>query len=138
MFDPEADLNRVHSLVFNDSEILSSLGLSEATAAEKARSIIKRDAWDDLVGSDRRINIYYRPSRTNRNEIVFTEVLQLDVHVPAVEDYLAYRIQKRLNTLINKLKAGTREYIFDGQLGGLSTMPGFFCVGSRYKFHIIN
>ena len=138
MFDPSKDLDRIHKLVIEDSEILTLMGLSNAEDAAKAKSILKRDAWDDLIGNTKRINIYYRPSRTNRNEIIFTEIIQIDVHVPAVEDYQAYKIQKRLNQLIHRYKSDTRIFHFDGQVGGIATMPGFFCIGSRYKFHIVN
>jgi len=61
-------------------------------------------------------------------------VLQVDCHVPATQDYIAYRVLERVYTLLHRKKLNKRYIFFDGQLGELPTMQGFFCAGSRFEF----
>jgi hypothetical protein len=115
---------------------LEGLGLKEdSPIPDKAERILKRSIYEGLAGSAKRLNLYFRPSRLTRNEIVTNEILQIDVHVPATQDYSAYRVQKRVRELLHKKQVGTMLLHFDGQLGELPSMQGFVCVGSRYSFY---
>lgn len=119
-----------------DKEILEGIGLTtDSTQLEKAKRIIKRSIYEGLAGSERRLNLYFRPSRPTRNEIITNEILQIDVHAPATQDYMTYRVQKRVRELLHKQKVGTMLLHFEGQLGELPSMQGFVCVGSRYNFY---
>lgn len=123
--------------VAGSAEVLSALDIPEEDNADLiARRILRRSEWDNLASGERRINIYFLPSRRARNMIVNEEVLQIDCHFPAMEDYLAYRVQTVIKSLIHKYSTGAREYYFGWQLGELSTMKGFVCVGSRYYFYV--
>lgn len=137
MFDPENDLNAIQKRLLEDDEILDLLGFdSESTEEEKASRIIKRNVWDDLQGNDMRVNIFFKPSRQLNNQIASEEVLQIDVHTPALQDYIAYRVLARAKKLVHKYRVGMRKYYFEGQLGELATMPGFVCAGARFKYYI--
>ena len=125
----------MQDLLAEDAEILELLDLEEPSDEELASRIIKRSQWDDLAESVRRINIYFRPSRRAANEIITGEILQVDCHVPSNEDYVAWRVMKRVRELLHKQKVGDMIYHFDGQLGELPTMPNFFCAGTRYMFY---
>jgi hypothetical protein len=117
--------------------ILEALGLTGASDLEIAKHILKRSVWDDLATNEKRLNVYFRPSRRVRNEIVSEEVLQVDCHVPAKQDYSAYRIQARVRQLLHNWEVNGKQLCFSGQLGELSSMTGFICVGSRYYFYTV-
>lgn len=121
----------------NDVELLTTLGLNGATEIEKAKHIIKRSVYTDLASNEKRLCIYFRPSRKALNPLYSEEVLQIDCHVPALQDYLAYRAQKRIRELLHEYDPSGRIFYFDGQLGELPSMPGFVCVGSRYIYYTV-
>jgi hypothetical protein len=137
LFDPENDLNQAWRLLSGDAAILEAMGLTGAPPLEIAKRIIKRSQWDDLVTNEKRLCIYFRPSRSTGNEITTEEVLQIDCHVPAKQDYLAYRVQGRVRKILHNYETGGKRFLFDGQLGELPSMPGFICVGSRYCFYSV-
>jgi len=136
-FNPEADLNAVQTLFVYDKGIIEGLGLTmdSPVVPDRAKRILKRSIYEGLAGNERRLNLYFRPSRLTRNEIITNEILQIDVHVPATQDYFAYRVQKRVRELLHRKQVGTMILHFDGQLGELPSMQGFVCVGSRYNFY---
>lgn len=111
------------------------MGLKDATNLEIAKQIIKRSTWDDLQENQKRICIYFRPSRLSRNDILTNEILQIDCHVPAKQDYIADRIISRVSALLNNKDLNGVYLKFAGQLGELPTMSGFYCVGVRFNFY---
>jgi hypothetical protein len=113
------------------------LGLSGATYTEVVKHIIKRSQWDDLASTERRITIYFRPSRYTRNEIISEQIVEIDCHVPAKQDYIAHRIQKRIKELLHNAVLNGRRYYFEMFLGELPTATGFVCVGSRFRSYVI-
>lgn len=110
------------------------MGLTDKTPVEIASQIIKRSQWDDLQTNQKRICIYFRPSRTTRNEIITNEILQVDCHVPAKQDYIADRIISRIAKLLNNKNVNGVYLKFNGQLGELPTMPAFYCAGIRFVY----
>ena len=120
-----------------DKEILKLLDLEGKSRIDIAKRIIKRSQWNDLATNDKRVCIYFIPDRRARNESFMESVIEIDVHVPAMEDYKAWRIQERVKLLLHKERMNRRYIYFNGQLGEIATMPGFFCCGSRFKFHRI-
>ena len=127
----------MQTLFMNDADLLKTLGLESATPIQRAEKIIKRSQWDNLVTAERRLCLYFRPSRTARNRIVTNELLQVDCHVPAKQDYLAYRAIARVEKLLYNQEVNNRIYEFEGQLGELPTMTGFVCVGARFSFYAV-
>jgi hypothetical protein len=117
-----------------DAEIRTLMGLTGATAVDVAKRIIKRNAYDGLLSGEKRLCIYFRPSRKARNIAVTEEVLQIDCHVPATEDNVAYKVMERVVALLHDKEMAKRSY-FDGQLGDLPTAPSFFCVGARFCYY---
>lgn len=134
MFNPSSDLTAMQNILKNDATILSLLDLTGKTPVEIAKRIIKRSQWTDLVTNEKRLCVYFRPARKPGNLKFNEEVLELDCHVPATLDYIAYQVQERIFLLLNEQRINNRTTYFDGQLGELPTMSGFFCVGSRYVF----
>ncbi len=114
--------------------ILTLLALTGKTPLEIAKRIIKRSKWDDLVTNERRLCVFFCPSRKTPNQSFSQDVLEVDCHVPTANDYIAYQVQERVFTLLQNQKVNGRYLSFDGQLGELPTAQGFFCVGSRYTF----
>jgi len=135
-FDPEKDIKLIQIRIAKDPVILNLMGLEGAATEKVASRIIKRSQWDDLAGNLSRICISFRPSMQSRNQVISGEILQIDCHVPAKDDYIAYRIQGRIKELIHNFEVNARKYYFYGQLGELPTMDGFFCVGSRFVFYV--
>ena len=121
----------------NDADLLAVLGLTGATPIVKAQQIIKRSQWDNLATNEKRLCLYFRPSRSARNRIVTNELLEVACHVPAKQDYLAYRAIARVEKLLYSQEFNNRIYEFEGQLGELPTMTGFVCVGARFSFYAI-
>jgi hypothetical protein len=142
MFNPELDLTKVHEIVRVDSSILANLSLVGANAFTVAEHIIKRNRWHDLImredegdSNPRRLCIYFRPSRPTGNEKYHEEVLQVDCHMQANLDNLARETIARCEYLLHKKKVNNRYLWYDGHLGDLPTMPGFYCMGARFKFY---
>jgi hypothetical protein len=102
---------------------------------EVAKRIIKRSSYEGLTGSDKRLCIYFRPSRRGRNQIISEEVLQVDCHVPAAQDFIAYRVIQRVKELLHEKSVGSQAPYYDGHLGELPTMSGFFCAGIRFNYY---
>ncbi len=136
-FSPEADKNALQALFLSDAELLNDLGLTSATGVERAKHIIKRSQWSDLVTNERRLCCYFRPSRKAGISIATNEVLQVDCHVPVSLDYMADRIIARIEKLLYNKAINNRIYEFEGQLGELPTLTGFVCVGARFTFYAI-
>ncbi len=134
MFNPDKDLTTISLLMRKDEPLLELLNLKGADAVTIAKRIIKRSQWSDLATSERRLCVYFLPDRRMRNESFKQSVLQVDCHVPATQDYIAYRVLERVYTLLHRKKLNKRYIFFDGQLGELPTMQGFFCAGSRFEF----
>ena len=134
-FNPEADKNVIWKTIRDDKTILELIGLKEATPLEIAKQIIKRSTWDDMLTNEKRICIYFRPSRSSRNEILTNEILQIDVHVPAKQDYIADRIISRIVKLLNNKNLNGVYLKFAGQLGELPTLSGFYCAGVRFDYY---
>lgn len=137
MFNPASDLTAVQNILKADGEILQLLNLTGKPTLGILKRIIRKSKWDDLVESERKLCIYFRPSRRTRNKKFFEEVLQIDCHVPASDEFFAYKTLERVNELLHEKKINNRYLYFDGQLGELPTMSGFFCAGSRYIFNRI-
>ncbi len=134
MFNPDSDLTTISLMMRKDESLLELLGLKDADAVTKAKRIIKRSQWTDLATSEKRLCVYFLPDRRMRNESFKQSVLQVDCHVPAIQDYIAYRVLERVFTLLHRKRLNKRYIHFDGQLGELPTMQGFFCAGSRFEF----
>ena len=136
-FSPETDKTALQALFLNDATLLAALGLTSATAVEKAKRIIKRSTWTDLASNERRLCCYFRPSRSGAISVVTNEVLQVDCHVPVALDYMADRAIARVQRLLYNQVINNRIYEFEGQLGELPSMTGFVCVGARFTFYAI-
>lgn len=134
MFNPSKDLTDTQNILIADSEILKLLELTGKTKPEILKKIIRESRWNDLAGSERRLCFFFIPSRRTRNESFNGEVIEFNCHVPAGYGYFAYQVNEQIYKLLHKKKINNRYLYFDGQLGELPTMQGFFCAGSRFTF----
>ncbi len=137
MFNPSKDLTAVIGILINDDKLLDLLDLKNKDVGERAKKIIKRSTWSDLVTNEKRLCVYFLPARKTGNIVVREETLQIDCHVSAAQSDKAYKVQERVYELLHHKKINCRNVEFYGQLGELATMSGFFCSGSRYTFHRI-
>ena len=135
LFNPSSDLTAIQNILKSDAVILNLLGLNSKSDVDIAKRIIKRSQWSDLATNEKRLCIYFRSARGMRNLKFNEEVLELNCHVPAIQDYIAYQVQERAKILLDEVKVNNRYLYFDGQLGEIPTMSGFFCAGSRYCFN---
>ena len=135
MYTMEADIDKVQSVIRSDATILSLLDLTGKTTVEIVKRIIKRSKWDDLASSEKRLCMYFVPSRTTRNDILFEEVIEIDCHVPASLDYMARRTIDRVINLLNNKRINGRYLKFKGSLGELPTATGFYCCGVRFGYY---
>jgi len=110
------------------------MGLSNASTVDIAKQIIKRSQWDDIQTNEKRICIHTRPSRPTRNDILYDDILQIDCHVPAKQDYIADRIISRIVKLLNNKSINGVYLKFAGGLGELPAIPGFYCAGVRFRY----
>jgi hypothetical protein len=134
-FTPNLDKNVIWKRIRYDPTILSLMGLTGKTDLEIGKAIIKRSQYEDIVTSQKRMCIYFRPSRGTDYDMWTENVLEVDVHVPATQDYIAEQIQERVKVLLHKFTVNNRQLQFDGQLGELATTPGFVCIGSRFCYY---
>lgn len=130
----EKDIDKLQSIIKADATILSLLDLTNKSQVEIAKRIIKRSKWDDLASSEKRLCMYFCPSRLTRNDILFEEMIQIDCHLPASLDYVARRTIDRVVNLINNKQINGRYLKFKGSLGELPTAPGFYCCGVRFGY----
>jgi hypothetical protein len=134
MFNPSSDLTVIQKILIADATILNLLNLTGKTQLEITKKIIRESRWNDLATSERRLNLYFVPSRKMRNESFNSEVIEFDCHVPAGYGFFAYQVQERIYTLLQKQRVNNRYLYFENQLGELPTMTGFFACGSRFTF----
>lgn len=117
-----------------DGTILELLNLTGASQVEKAKRINRESRWNDIATNERRLCFYFLPARKTRSESFHGEVIEFDCHVPAGYGFFAYQVQERIYELLHKKRINNRYLYFEGQLGELPTMQGFFCCGSRFTF----
>jgi hypothetical protein len=135
VFNPEGDLGFIQNLMMTDATILSEMNLTSATPVEVIKHILKRSLWNDLVTGEIRMCIHLKPSQNHgMTSNISQDVLQVDVHVPALQDFMAYRIQKRVKELLHRTQNDGKIFFFNGMLGELPTLTNFICTGSRYRF----
>ncbi|HHX60997.1 MAG TPA: hypothetical protein GX707_09850 [Epulopiscium sp.] len=134
MYDIDGDLNRIQKKLIDDKEIMKLLDLTGKTNAEIAKKVIKRSQWSDLVSSDKRLCVYPLPSRPTGNEILFEEMIEIDCHVPVMEDFKARQVIGKVVTLLKGERINGRYLTFRGQLGELPTATGFYCHGIRFGY----
>lgn len=116
------------------------MGLTGQPTVEVWKRIIPGSSYEGLATQTEpviRLCVYFRPSRRGRISIVSEQVMQIDCHVPAAKDYVAYRVAERLNQLLNEQKVGSQILHYDGFLGELPTATGFFCAGIRFSYQNI-
>ncbi|HEX2925852.1 MAG TPA: hypothetical protein VHP38_06290 [Ruminiclostridium sp.] len=135
MYNPSQDLTAVQTILISNPTILFLLELTEASPVQVAKRIIKRSQWNDLANSDKRLCVFFLPARKVRNESFFEEVMEIDCHVPASEDYMAWQVQEQVFKMLHKKKVNNRYLYAEPPLGELPTVSGFFCCGSRFKFY---
>ncbi len=134
MYNPSKDLNAIQKILIKDAKLLALMDLSNASNVEKAKRIIKKSKWDDLVTSEKRLCVYFIPDRVPRNIALLESYIQIDVHVPATLDYKAWEIQERVKQLLHDETINKKCVRMYQSLGELPTMKDFFCCGVRYKF----
>lgn len=135
MYTPSKDLTAAHDILKSDATILSLLSLTGKPEVDILKRIIKRSQWTELVNDEKRLCVYLVPSRRTPNECFFEAVLQVDCHVPASLDYIAWQVQERVVRLLHSKKINNRYMKAEPPLGELPTMPGYFCCGTRFGFY---
>jgi len=136
MFNPAKDLNWVWKTVSGNTGVLSAMGLVGATTLKIAKQIIKTSKYDDLAKEgERRLCIYFLPSRPRINNLRTPEMIQLECHVPHRESMKAYETIGAVHTALQGKLINGKVFEYAGQLGELATAPGYFCAGIRYKYH---
>jgi hypothetical protein len=89
LFDPEMDLNHIWKTVRDDKDVLAAMGLSGADDLTIAKHIIKKSKYNDLASNERRLCIFYLPSRPALNNLVTPEMIEIDCHVPDADSLTA-------------------------------------------------
>jgi len=135
LYTPSSDLSAVQDILKSDATILSLLDLTGKSDVDIIKRIIRRSQWTDLINSDKRVCVYPVPSRATPNESFIEGVFQVDCHVPASLDYIAWQVQERVVKLLHNKKINKKYLKTDPPLGELPTMPGFFCCGTRFRFY---
>ena len=143
MYTPSSDLTAIQDILKTDSKILSLMELAGKSEEDIVKRIIKRSQWTDLVSNEnentgKRLCVYMVPSRRTPNISFFEAVLQVDCHVPASQDYIAWQIQEMVVKLLHNIKINKKYLHAEPPLGELPTMPGYFCCGTRFRYyHVI-
>lgn len=135
MYDPETDLNHIWKTVRDNTGVLTAMGLSNADNLTIAKRIIKKSKYSDLASSERRLCIFFLPSRPALNNLVTPEMIEIDCHVPDADSMIAYRVIKAVHKALHEKMVNGKQLLSAGQLGELATAPGYFCAGMRFKYH---
>lgn len=135
MYDIDDDINKIQKMIIADKEILTLLDLIDKPRAEIGSRIIKKSKWDDLVDAQKRLCIFFLPSRSTNNSILFNEIVEIDCHVPAIEDYKARKVIGRVMKILNNRTVNGRYLNIKGHLGELRTAQGFYCHGCRFGYY---
>lgn len=134
MFNPSSDLIAIQNMLRADAKLLRLMNLEGKSEIEVIKKIITKSKWADLVTGERRLCFYFLPARKLYNQAFTQDVIEFDCHVPSDDEVYGYRILERVHELIYKKKVNNRYMYFEGQLGELATLQGFFCCASRYTF----
>jgi hypothetical protein len=135
LYDPAGDLNLIWKAVKEDTAVLSLMGLSDAEELTIRKCIINKSQYEDLANSEKRLCIFFRPSRPRINNLVIPEVIEIDCHVPSAEHMTAYAVIDAVMDVLHGELINKKHVEFYGQLGELATAPGYFCVGARFRYH---
>ncbi len=135
MFTPSEDLTAIQSMLNSDSTILSLLDLIGKEQVEINKKIIKRSKWDDLATNEKRLCLYFIPSRPTRCQDLHEQIIEIVCHAPSSLDYVATDVIGRAATLLNKKQIQGRLLKVTGQLGELPTMTGFYSCGIRICYY---
>lgn len=135
MFDPVSDLNWIWKTVRDDPKVLAAMGLTGQTNLTIAKRIIKKSVYDDLADGERRLCIFYVPSRPARNNLVTPHMVEVDCHVPEADSMTAYAVLKVVHEALHETMVNGRQLLFSGHLGELPTAPGYFSAGMRFTYH---
>lgn len=135
MYNFDADLNSIQKMLIADKQIMTLLDLIGKSNAEIGQRIIKRSRWDNLATNEKRLCIYPLPSRPTRSEILFEEIIEIDCHVPAIQDFQARQIIGRVIDILKTQRLNGRYLTFKGQIGELPTAAGFYCCGVRFGYY---
>lgn len=135
MYIIDDDLNSIQKMLIADKQIMTLLDLIGKSNAEIGKRIIKKSKWDDLATNEKRLCIYPLPSRSTRSDILFEEIIEVDCHVPAIQDHHARQIIGRIVSVLNNRRINGRYIKFKGALGELPTANGFYCYGVRFNYY---
>jgi hypothetical protein len=135
LYVPSTDLPAVQNILKADATILSLMNLTDKSEAEIMKKIIGRSQWTDLADNNRRLCVYPVPFRRTPNMSFFEGIFEVDCHVPATLDYIAWQIQEKVFALIHDQKINNKYFYAEPPLGELPTMQGFFCCGTRFRFY---
>lgn len=135
MYSLDSDLNTIQRILIADKKLITLLDLDGKPPAEIGRRITKQSQWNDLADNTKRLCIYPLPSRFTRNDILFEEVIEVDIHTPSSQSHHARQIIGRVVDILNNQRINGRYITFKGQLGELPTMTGFYCCGVRFSYY---
>jgi hypothetical protein len=135
MFDPVGDINWTWKTVRDNAKVLSAMGLTGADNLTVAKRIIKTSNYDDLANNERRLCIFFLPSRPRINNLRTPEMIQIDCHVPFRESMRAYEAMAAVHKALQGKRINGKVFEYAGMLGELATAPGYFCAGIRYEYH---
>lgn len=125
----------MQKILIADKEIMRLLDLTGKPNAEIGKRITKKSQWNDLADSNKRLCLYPLRSRPTRNSILFEEIIEIDCHVPAMQDHHARQVIGRVVDVLNNRSINGRYLTFKGQLGELPTATGFYCCGVHFGYY---
>ena len=135
------NMRDIWEAILADKAVLAGMGLSGATQVEIRNTIIKRKMPPDQIANDqRRLAIYFVPSRPGSLEITSELVLQIDCHIPSG---VAGCMDVAHQVLVDCWKAvkgknlGGVQLHFDGILGDLYSAPSHYSAGMRLIYHSV-
>jgi len=134
MFDPAGDLNWTWKTVRDNAGVLSAMGLTGASNVTIAKQITKTSDYEGLAGDERRLCIYFLPSRPRINNLRTPEMVQIECHVPHRESMKAYEVITTVHGALQGQCVNGHILEYAGQLGELATASGYFCAGIRYQY----
>lgn len=135
LFDPEMDLNHIWKTVRDDAGVIAAMGLTGADNLTIAKRMIKKSKYNDLANNERRLCIFFLPSRPALNNLITPEMIEVDCHVPDAEYMVAYKVLKAVHKALHEKMVNGKQILSAGQLGELATAPGYFCAGMRFMYY---
>ena len=133
------NMRHIWVAISTDAKVRAIMNLTSATPVDIANTIIKRKVLPDQISTgQRRLAIYFTPSRPGSLEITSEIVIQIDCHIPnnvAGNIDIAHEVLENCWKAVKGKNFNGVQLEWDAILGDLYSSNSHYSTGMRLKYH---